>query len=50
MYSKLQKNGIPIDSMDTLIAAHAKALNLTLVINNTEEFAGVDGLELEDWA
>ena len=45
----LQKKGTPIGPMDTLIAAHAKALNLTLVTNNTKEFARVDGLELENW-
>ena len=45
----LQKKGTPIGLMDILIAAHAKALNLTLVINNTKEFARVEGLELEDW-
>ena len=45
----LQKKGTLIGPMDTLIAAHAKALNLTLVTNNTKEFARVDGLELEDW-
>ena len=45
----LQKKGTPIGLMDTLIAGHAKALNLTLVTNNTKEFARVEGLELEDW-
>ena len=45
----LQKKGTSIGLMDTLIAAHAKALNLTLVANNTKEFARVEGLELEDW-
>ena len=45
----LQKKGTPIGPMDTLIAAHAKAQNLTLVTNNTKEFARVDGLKLEDW-
>ena len=45
----LQKKGTPIGPLDILIAAHAKALNLTLVTNNTKEFARVDGLELEDW-
>ena len=45
----LQKKGTPIGPMDTLIAAHAKALNLTLVTNNTKEFSRVDGLELENW-
>ena len=45
----LQKKGTPIGPMDTLIAAHAKAMNLTLVTNNTKEFVRVDGLKLEDW-
>lgn len=45
----LQKKGTPIDPLDALIAAHAKALNLTLVTNNTKEFARVDGLALDDW-
>ena len=47
--SDLQKKGTPIGPLDTLIAAHAKALNMTLVTNNTKEFARVDGLEFEDW-
>lgn len=38
-----------IGPLDTLIAAHAKSLELTLVTNNTREFSRVDGLELEDW-
>ncbi|MCH5345233.1 MAG: type II toxin-antitoxin system VapC family toxin [Acetatifactor sp.] len=45
----LQKKGTPFGPLDTLIAAHAKALNLTLVTNNTKEFARVDGLTLDDW-
>ena len=47
--AELQKKGTPIGPLDTLIAAHAKALNLTLVTNNSKEFAGVDGLALDDW-
>ena len=47
--AELQKKGTPIGSLDTLIAAHARALNLTLVTNNTKEFARVDGLALADW-
>jgi len=46
----LQKKGNPIGPMDTLIAAHAKSLNLTVVTNNTREFERVDGLRVEDWA
>ena len=47
--AELHKKGTPIGPLDTLIAAHAKALNLTLVTNNTKEFARVEGLTLEDW-
>ena len=32
-----------------LIAAHAKALDLTLVTNNTREFNRVEGLKIENW-
>jgi tRNA(fMet)-specific endonuclease VapC len=45
----LEKKGTPIGSLDMLIAAHAKSLDLTLVTNNTKEFARVKGLEIEDW-
>lgn len=46
----LQKQGTPIGPLDTLIASHAKALDLTLVTNNTREFIRVEGLKVEDWA
>ena len=45
----LEKKGQPIGILDTLIAAHAKSLNLTLVTNNIREFQRVDGLIIEDW-
>jgi tRNA(fMet)-specific endonuclease VapC len=45
----LEKKGTPIGALDMLIAAHAKSLGLTLVTNNTREFARVDGLQLDDW-
>jgi len=45
----LEKNGTPIGVLDTLIAAHAKSHNLTLVTNNTREFQRVDGLLIDDW-
>jgi tRNA(fMet)-specific endonuclease VapC len=45
----LSLKGTPIGELDTLIAAHAKALKLTLVTNNTREFVRVEGLEIEDW-
>lgn len=47
--AQLRRKGMPIGQMDMLIAAHAKADNLTLVTNNTREFARIDGLHLEDW-
>ena len=34
---------------DRLIAAHALALNLTLVTANLRDFADIPGLRLEDW-
>lgn len=46
----LEKAGTPIGSMDLLIAAHARALGLTLVTHNTREFSRVPGLHWEDWA
>lgn len=45
----LQRKGTPIGPLDTLIAAHAKSLNYTLVTNNIREFIRVEGLRLEDW-
>ena len=45
----LEKQGNPIGGLDNLIAAHAKALGLTLVTNNFKEFSRIDGLEIEDW-
>lgn len=39
----------PIGANDLLIAAHALALDLTLVTANTRELARVDGLPLENW-
>lgn len=47
--SILEKEGIPIGPLDTLIAAHAKSLNYTLVTNNEREFRRVEGLEVENW-
>lgn len=45
----LQKQGQPIGPLDMLIAAHARALNCTLVTNNVREFERVPGLHLENW-
>lgn len=37
-------------SYDRLIAAHALALDVTLVTNNDRDFAGLPGLKMENWA
>ena len=46
----LQKQGIPIGPLDTLIAAHAKSEAMTLVTNNVREFMRVPDLNIENWA
>ena len=46
----LASQGTPIGPYDSLIAAHAQALGVTLVTNNTREFARVPGLRLSNWA
>ncbi len=45
----LRRAGTPIGPYDILIAGHALARDLTLVTNNTREFARVEGLKHEDW-
>jgi tRNA(fMet)-specific endonuclease VapC len=47
--SELAALGVPIGEFDTLIAAHAIALELTLVTNNIKHFARVNGLSVENW-
>lgn len=37
------------DALDKLIAAHALALDVTLVTNNLRDFAAYSGLRLENW-
>lgn len=46
----LEKAGTPIGPLDMMIAGHAKALDYTVVTNNTKEFARVKGLKLENWS
>ncbi len=36
-------------SYDRLIAAHALALDLTLITNNDRDFAEIEGLRTENW-
>jgi len=47
--TELERAGTIIGSYDMLIAAHAVALGLTLVTNNTREFSRVKGLRVENW-
>jgi tRNA(fMet)-specific endonuclease VapC len=46
----LEKRGVPIGPLDTLIAAHALSLGTVLVTNNQREFKRVPGLRVENWA
>ncbi len=45
----LERLGTPIGPNDLLIAAHALALDLTLVTDNVGEFKRVKGLRVENW-
>jgi tRNA(fMet)-specific endonuclease VapC len=45
----LERGGQPIGPNDLLIAAHALALDLTLVSDNVEEFARIPHLTLDNW-
>ena len=47
--SELERLGKPIGALDTMIAAHALALNAMLVTNNVREFAQVPRLQLDNW-
>lgn len=46
----LEAKGAPIGTLDTLIASHALALNLTLVTNDLKHFSRVRGLKLANWS
>jgi len=37
------------DHLDKLIAAHAKALEVTLITNNERDFAAYPGVKVENW-
>jgi tRNA(fMet)-specific endonuclease VapC len=45
----LERAGLSIGPMDTLIAAHALAEGATLVTHNEREFRRVGGLTVENW-
>jgi tRNA(fMet)-specific endonuclease VapC len=48
--AKLERTGVPIGPLDTLIVAQAVGRRLTLVSNNQREFGCVPGLRLDNWA
>lgn len=45
----LERAGRPIGERDLLIAAIARSRRLTVVTHNSDEFARVPGLRVEDW-
>jgi tRNA(fMet)-specific endonuclease VapC len=45
----LEKKGLPIGPLDTLIAAQALSLPATLVTCNEREFRRIEGLKVENW-
>jgi tRNA(fMet)-specific endonuclease VapC len=47
--SALEAAGTPIGANDLFLAAHALALDATLVTDNEREFARVEDLRLENW-
>lgn len=47
--AELEAADQPVGMNDLLIAAHAHALKLTLVTDNTREFSRIRGLKVENW-
>ena len=45
----LERKGMPIRALDTLIAAHALSLSIPLVTNNVAKFSRVPNLDVENW-
>lgn len=45
----LEKQGMSIDSLDMLIAAHVLSIDTILVTNNEKEFSRVPGLKIDNW-
>ena len=48
--AELERAGKPIGSMDMLIGAHAHALGVILVTNNTKHFRRIEELMIENWS
>ncbi|HEV7877922.1 type II toxin-antitoxin system VapC family toxin [Bradyrhizobium sp.] len=47
--AQLEAAGTPIGGNDLLIAAHARALDATIVTANVQEFRRVGGVRVENW-
>jgi tRNA(fMet)-specific endonuclease VapC len=47
--ANLEEKGTPIGPTDLFIAAHALALKVALITNNSSEFRRVPGLVVENW-
>jgi len=47
--SDLERMGQPMAGNDMLIAAHALAMDLTLITDNEAEFARISQLRIENW-
>jgi tRNA(fMet)-specific endonuclease VapC len=47
--AQLETDGTSIGGNDMLIAAHARAMDCTMVTDNEREFARVAGLTVENW-
>jgi tRNA(fMet)-specific endonuclease VapC len=47
--SELESVGKPIGANDLLIAAHARALDTTVVTANVDQFKRIRGLKVENW-
>lgn len=47
--AELERKGSIIGPLDTLIASHAKSLDLILVTNNEREFKRIPDLRIENW-
>jgi tRNA(fMet)-specific endonuclease VapC len=45
----LEQQGIPVGSLDLLIAAHALSLDCILVTNNEKEFIRIPNLKIDNW-
>lgn len=47
--TRLERGGTPIGVLDTMIAAHALALDAILITNNQKHFQRVKALQCENW-